>query len=219
MLCDDWILSTDVDVCYDTSAVDATLLANALTAASDWMYRATGQRWPGVCDVTERPCHVSCANLAYCNCATEDRLLLTYGPVTGSPSVTIDGVAFTAFSVVQPNLLVRTDDLAWPSCQAYVDTATGIIVTYQYGETPPQLAKDAAAALAAEIIKDCSGDTCSLPAGTVAVNRRGVSVQLDPEEAGKALPQVAMALSVYGREGRVDIRVAGKRGLITSGPV
>ena len=218
MLCDDWILSTDVDVCYDTSAVDATLLANVLTAASEWMYRATGERWPGVCDVTERPCHPACANLAYCNCVSEDRLVLTYGPVT-SATVTIDGVAFTDFTVVQPNLLVRTDGLAWPSCQAYVDAATGIIVTYQYGEAPPQLAKDGAAALAAEMIKACSSDVCSLPAGAVAVNRRGVSIQLDSEEAGRSIPQVAMALSVYGREGRVDVRVAGRRGLITAGPV
>ena len=209
MIWDDWILATDVDVCYDTTGTDATLLANVLTAASEWMFQATGERWPGVCDVTERPCHPACANVAYCNCVSEDRLVLTYGPVT-SATVTIDGAAFTDFTLVQPNLLVRTDGLAWPSCQAYVDAATGIVVTYQYGETPPQLAKDAAAALAAEMIKACSSDVCSLPAGTVAVNRRGVSIQLDSEEAGKAISQVAMALSVYGREGRSEERRVGK---------
>ena len=217
-LCDDWLTTEDVEACMDTADFPESLVESSITAASEWMYDQTGDRWPGECDVTERPCHRRCSPSNHCSCTAEDVLELAYGPIIGVPTVTIDGDGFGAFSVVQPNYLVRTDETAWPSCQAWVDASEGVVVAYKFGATPPELASRAAVALAVELIKSCSGGVCSLPAGTVGLNRRGVSIQLDPAEAGKALPVVALALSAWARSGPADVRVAGKRGLITVGP-
>lgn len=240
-LCADWIEASDVDSCgVDTSGYDAGLVASALTAASEWTYNASGKRWSGVCETVERPCGCGCGCVAFgdpwtsqawvdyyggfgggdyglCSCGSLSLLETTFGPIVGTPTVTIGGAPFTGFTVVAPNRLLRTDGDAWPSCQDYTSAATGTIITYQHGAAPPELGVFAAAALAAEIIKACSNEACSLPPGTTAVSRRNVTLTLDPEQAAANLSKVAMFLNAYPPQiSPPDVRRPQRRGLITS---
>lgn len=54
-VCSDWI--TEDDLCCPTviDGVDAAVIAANIAAATSFLYDATCRRWPGLCDVTERP--------------------------------------------------------------------------------------------------------------------------------------------------------------------
>jgi hypothetical protein len=203
------------------------------------MFGASGRRWSGICETSERPCGCDCClldphyeaagdypaatgcgcNTSLCSCTGADVIELTYGPIVGTPVVTVSGAGFTAFQVIPPNRLIRTDSKAWPSCQTYV-SGQGWVVTYKHGENPPELLKIATAQLASELLKSCANQTCTLPAGTVSVVKRGVTITLDPTQAGRSIPLIATALSAYpARMSMPDVRVPGKpRGLVTAGP-
>ena len=217
-VCDPWATEADLIECgCDDSLLDPDRVASAIDAASEWLDIETSHRF-GVCTYTERPCRrCGCSLPGFCGCDGESILELTYGPIVGTPTVTIDGAAFSSFTVLTPNMLVRTDDEAWPSCQS-LTSGRGTVVTYDAGVPVSDLARLAAADLAIEILKACAGRTCSLPAGTTTLNRRGVTVTLDPESAGRSLPRVAMLLGAYPRADVGLMRVDRPRGLITSGP-
>lgn len=55
-VCSAWAASSDVSVCHDTSGFDPALITAALNSASDLLWRWSGYKYPGVCDVTVRPC-------------------------------------------------------------------------------------------------------------------------------------------------------------------
>lgn len=247
-LCDNWITAADVDACgVDTSNYAAQLVTDSLAAASEWAFHASGRRWPGTCTTTERPCGCGCGcatfgtpwigpwsdydawthyyhglgspDFGLCHCTSQSTLSLTYGPVIGTPTVTIAGAGFAGFTVIPPNRLMRTDGDAWPTCQDYTSASTGMLVEYDHGASPPQLGVFAAADIAAEVLKACSNQACALPAGTVNVTRRNISINLEPDQAARALGRVAMFLSAYPTQTtRPDVRRPGKRGLVTSGP-
>jgi len=125
-----------------------------------------------------------------CGCQPLSRVLLPGYPVREITEVKIDG------DVVDPDTyrldgwrwLVRVRDpaepdtmLMWPSCQAMDldDTQDGTFsVTYRYGEDPPLIGSTAAAALACELYKACSGNAedCAIPANAVRVTRQGVTI-------------------------------------------
>lgn len=245
--CSPWTTEADlVDCNCDFGNLGPEKIATLLSAASEWLYRNSGEQFGGVCSVVERPCGCSCGcgspyrlavdvtgwssygsaypgsgccDASLCGCSTEQAIGLTYGPIVGDPAVVIDGVAFTDFVVAAPNLLVRTDGGSWPSCQSYV---TGWTVTYDFGTPAPALGVVAAQALTIELVKACSdrsGD-CALPTNVVNLVRRGVSYNLDPEQTGKAIPEVGLFISAYGRKGKADIRIPGRRrGYVTTGPL
>jgi len=216
-VCDPWTTETELTECGCPDELrDSAHVAAVIDAASDWLNRQTGGRF-GVCTITERPCKpCGCGIPGWCGCGGESILELSYGPVVGVPTVTVDGAAFTGFYVLPPNRLVRTDDAAWPSCQS-LTAGEGTVVTYDYGVPVPALGRLAASDLAIELLKSCHGQACSLPAGTTAVNRRGVSISLDKKDAGKTLPRVAMLLDAYPLPASIT-RIDQARGLITSGP-
>lgn len=237
-LCDSWITEADLVKCgCDTGDLTPLQVNELLFAASQIMYQWTGEQYPGSCTVTERPCGCGCGCgllttqwfrmqgnnwgneccTGLCGCTAESSIGLTYGPVL-TATVSIYGVNFTSFSIIPPNLLVRTDGNQWPSCQTYEGT-DGWSVTYTYGADPPVLVKLAAQDLVVDLVAACTGGDCKLPSNTISVNRRGVSLTLDANQAGKALPRVGMALSTFGRKGRTDLVIPGKRGIISSGPV
>lgn len=232
MNCDAYLQESDLVECgCDVGNLPSRTVLELIDAASSWMYVQTGERYNGVCEVTEKPCGCGCGcGLAstqligygasggccdgLCGCSAESKVSLSYGPIL-TASVSIEGVAFTDFEIFAPNLLVRTDGESWPSCQSYLE---GWSVTYTYGIEPPTIVKLAAQDLVVELVKGCTGGECSLPSGAIQVTRRGVSFSLDPEQAGKALPRVALALSAFGRKGQTDLIIPGRRGLITTGP-
>ena len=125
-----------------------------------------------------------------CGCSCLSRALLPGYPVTSITSVKIDGVALatTEYRLDERRYLTRMADANgdaqyWPGCQRLDrdDTEEGTwSVTYVHGVVPPEIGKQAAAQLGAEIYQSCIGGACKLPSGTVQVTRAGVSIQKAP---------------------------------------
>lgn len=217
-ICDPWTTEAELIVCgCPTELANGDNVDSAIDAASDWLNEKTGHRF-GVCTWTERPCRpCGCGIPGWCGCGGESIIEFSHGPIVGTPTVTIDGAAFSAFAVLPPNRLVRTDDQGWPSCQS-LTVGEGLVVTYDAGVAVPILARLAAADLTIEILKSCAGQPCSLPAGTTQLSRRGVTITRDPKVVGGSLPRVAMLLDVYGRSAGLT-RVDRPYGLTTAGPI
>lgn len=136
-----------------------------------------------------------------CGCGPLSRITLNGYPVREIVEVKIDGVVLdpAAYRLDQWRYLTRMDDAGppavqqrWPGCQnlALDDDQPGTwSVSYRYGVDPPQIGRDAAAQLACEIYKACSGQACKLPSNTTKVQRQGVTIErnvllafLDPKK-------------------------------------
>lgn len=231
--CDDWTTSDEIDdTGIDTSAYNATLVTNVITAASDWLYQKTFGRFPGECQQTIRPCgHVSSCSVVTlpmldgyqppCTCGRGDVVALPYGPIVSIDLVAVDGVALvegTDYRFVQPNRLARID-ANWPACNNPSKTATATdggawFVTYTAGESPPQLGRFAASHLAAELLKANAGD-CALPPGTIRVQGLGITMDLSSEQATAALFPVAAFFDAYRARPAPTVRVAGHHRVFT----
>lgn len=121
----------------------------------------------------------------YCNCAPLSRVLLPGYPVTEIIEVKIDGVALASstYRLDEYQFLTRMRDpaepdipLFWPACQILDldDTNQGTwSVNYYSGVDPPLAGKNAAAALACELLP---GADCKLPTGAVRIVRQGVTI-------------------------------------------
>lgn len=125
-----------------------------------------------------------------CGCAGLSRVLLSGYPVREILEVKIDGVVVDPDTYRLDNWrwLTRVRDpadpdtvLLWPSCQQLdlPDTESGTFsVTYRYGQDAPIIGQSAAAALACQINKACSGgaEDCEIPMNAVRVTRQGVTI-------------------------------------------
>lgn len=124
-----------------------------------------------------------------CGCAPLDRVLLSGYPVTSIVNVKIDGVVVdpTTYRLDEFRYLTRVraaagdETVGWPSCQMMdlPDTEVGTFsVTYFSGVDPPALGRGAAAQLACELYKSCTGMAdCVLPPGTTRATRQGITVE------------------------------------------
>lgn len=135
-------------------------------------------------------------------CQPLSRVKLAGYPVTEILEVKIDGVVLDAldehgnpnYRLDRNRWLTRMDDPVsgqsrmWPGCQnmALNDDQPGTFsVSYAWGSVPPQLGKDAAAALACQLFKECpasaggagTGADCDLPLGVTRVTRQGVEIE------------------------------------------
>lgn len=123
-----------------------------------------------------------------CGCRPLSRVLLS-GYVQEVIEVLIDGVTVdpATYRVDRHRWLVRVRDpaapdtaLTWPGCQNLDldETEDGTFaVSYTFGKNPPASGVAAAAELACEIYKGCSGGECELPSGVVRYSRQGVVVE------------------------------------------
>lgn len=116
-----------------------------------------------------------------CGCQPIPEVLLTY-PVDEVSEVLIGGVALdpSAYRVDEYQRLVRVDGAWWPTCQNLLLPATEegtFAVTYTHGVAPPPLGQSAAAQLAGELYRACTGAECKLPTGTTKINRQGVTIE------------------------------------------
>lgn len=204
----DWTLTVDEDCCEGFAALPADVQARAIRLATYVMWAATGRRYgicdviirpcgndrrcgtcgswefrggwmaPYILDGLWRNCGCPCP----CDCTPHCQITLP-APVEEVTEVLIDGVVLAAGSwrVDNNQYLVRTDGECWPSCQDMnVDppAADTLQVKYGRGEPIPAAILDAAAVLACEFGKLCSGAACRLPGRLQTLTRQGVTVSM-----------------------------------------
>jgi hypothetical protein len=185
------------------SELDEALTMSAATS-SQILYELSGQQFSGLCQQTVRPCRSGCVcgyqvlsrghivnwggsgwlcdERTPCGCSALSKITLAGYPVREVVEVKIDGdvVDPTTYRMDAWRHLVRLDGAQWPGCQTLdlPDTEEGTFsVTYTYGQTPPQMAKDAATALACEIYRSFNGLECALPVGATRVTRQGITIE------------------------------------------
>jgi hypothetical protein len=136
-----------------------------------------------------------------CGCGCLSQVKLSGYPVQEITQVKIDGeiVAPSEYRLDENRYLTRLNDTFWPACQdlSLDDDEEGTFsVEYVYGEEPPELGVMAAAQLACEMYKECSGEACALPKGVTKVVRQNITIE-------------KMAFTAWGYTGRNQRGVAG----------
>lgn len=233
--CDEvgWI--TPADLCCASPDPDQTVDCNGdvqpvvqnwtdeqlIKAASDILYARTCYRYPGVCTRTVWPClSCGCACNNPCGCGIYDAIELTSDyPILGVTEVQINGVVVPddQYRLDENARIVRIDGEMWPTSNNLGLTNTPgycqeeVRVTYTTGREVPQALKMAAAELACQLKKACSGDnSCELPAHVRSVSRRGV--EYDMNDFMKLLqhglfgnPTIDLAVQTYGKCGKASL--------------
>jgi hypothetical protein len=205
-ICSAWTSESDILNCCNAEGLGTSdpRLDQAIVAASEELYRASGKRWPGVCERTVRPrgdmrfCGLQVLSRGHVvgwdwgrgcwvggglddSCRPLSRVKLA-GNVRSIVNVKIDGAAIDpdTYEVVDHVYLIRKDGARWPNCQFRDrdDTESGTFsVTYEYGKVPPVAGQLAAQQLACEIFKSCTGQECSLPIGVTRITRAGLTIE------------------------------------------
>lgn len=204
-LCESW--ATEADLCSPCNdyALDSGLMEDFLQSASEVLYMASGQQFPGECSETIRPCSTSYASsrpilgnsVAFpftgCTCGTPDtcgcnnlsQITLPRRDITTIDEVKVDGdiLPTTDYRFDPSSFLVSTTDTRWPCCQdlRLDDDQSGTwSVTYTYGTAPPRIGITAVGVLACELYLACEPEAfpglCRLPRNITSVARQGVSV-------------------------------------------
>lgn len=208
----------------DDPAVPATYAwttEEVIRVASRILFLRTCRRFPGVCDVSLRPCdpcsgmcHGSLEALSegWCSCHYTFIPLAGPYPVIDVTEVKIDGVVIPAadYRVDEYSRLVRTDGMRWPRSQDMdrdpdavgPDAERTFVVRYRVGRDVPEDLQYAAALLAAELKRACNGQSCRLPDRVTSVVRDGVAFDLiDPAEIARGssfgVPQIDAILAGY----------------------
>jgi hypothetical protein len=125
----------------------------------------------------------SCGCDSDCSCTTLCEVNLP-GPVGAVYEIKIDGVVVpTSDYFVSGTKIVwaGADDCPWPTCQDLTlpDTDAGTFsIRYLNSYAVDGLGAYAAATLAMEYAKACTGNKCRLPAGVTSVTRQGVSYEI-----------------------------------------
>lgn len=199
--CSVWTTSLAVSDCCGIP--NSTIIDEAIIVASQLLYPASGNQFPGICQDTVRPCVSNRCGCGFqvlsrghlvgwtgdcwgddrpCGCRPVSEVPLA-GPVRSIVEVMIDGVVVDpdTYFVRDNEWLVRKDGAFWPRCQSLDvdDDAPGAFtVTYTLGKIPPGAAQYAARALACEITKSCTGaDDCALPFGATRITRQGITIE------------------------------------------
>lgn len=212
--CQPWTTVDQIRVaspdCADPDKVTDAQLNDAIDVASDLLWRASGHRFPGQCTTTLRPRIVRSA--AEATFAPPDWTyvwggsgegpseldLSRYGlyPVVSIGQVLVDGAVLdpARYRVDDAARLVRLRDAdgsgaVWPCAQDLTrdDTeADTWSVTVTWGTAPPPSGVAAANALACLLGRDAAGEDCGLPASVTAVNRAGISYEVEAAVAAGA---------------------------------
>jgi hypothetical protein len=206
ILCTPWITGDDVAECCSVETTDGAIFDTAAEQASELLFQLSGRQFPGECEKTVRPSCDPCwcgyqilsrghvvgpwdwgyplAGLCGgCLVACSPSLVKLSGyPVREITEVLINGVALVAgtdYRLYNSRYLMRLDDGHWPWAQDLTlpnSEDNTFSVTYSYGADPPSLGVSAAAQLACEIYRACSGESCALPAGVTRIQRQGITI-------------------------------------------
>ena len=128
----------------------------------------------------------NCACPGVCCCDPRCQIRLA-GPVESIVEVTLDGIAVDpdTYRVDEQYWLVRTGGECWPTCaEMNEDTGEGVLtVTYMRGDPIPATLLNAAATLACEWGKACTGSgTCRLGNRVTNLARNGVTIDMTSPE-------------------------------------
>jgi hypothetical protein len=189
-------------------------VASAVAAAS-FVAWVLGGRRHGVCEITgERPGRVgqatccgrqqvayptspgvggswmipSCGCGSGCGCRDAATATLGCTPVHEITEIRIGGETLdpSAYTLVQPNTLIRRDGGLWPLCQQLGDDDDDpgvLVVDYTCGEPIDAFGLMAIGRFGCELLKACSGKPCQLPTGVTSMVRQGVAISvIDPME-------------------------------------
>lgn len=202
--CAPWIDGDDVADCCNVETTSGSLFDTVAEQASDLLFEISGRLYAGECARTVRPACDSCMcgyqvlsrghiigpwdygyplNLCdSCLVACSPSLVKLAGvPVREILEVKIDGavLAATEYRLFNDRYLQRLNDAHWPHRQnlTLADTEDNTwSVYYSYGADPPSLGVSAAASIACELYKECSGETCVLPKGVTRITRQGITI-------------------------------------------
>ena len=213
LTCSPWATNADALAPFNVG-VDAFELDTCMQQASDILYEFTRRKYRGTCTDEIRPlarwrayegprmwwssldgfprsrygwCSCNRSGNEY-GCTSMPMIRLPGYPVDAeSIVVTIDGVPFTDFLLLDKRNLIRTDDEGWLCCQDLTLATTEDNtwkVRYEYGVAPPLGGKRAAVLLGQSLYAAMhpSDDLpCALPQRVTSVTRQGVSLAiLDP---------------------------------------
>lgn len=182
-----------------------------IESASNILYNRTCLKFPGLCEITVWPCPDCNCGCHPCGCGTFSHMELpTDYPIQSITAVRIDGVALdpSDYRLDNNTFLVRMDGQRWPSCNSFGlpnTSSSEIQVDAIVGREPPIELRMAAADLACELKKACSGsEDCSIPPHVRSIARRGVSIQIDDitslfKDGLFGIPSVDMALAIHGK--------------------
>jgi hypothetical protein len=87
-----------------------------------------------------------------------------YGPIREIIEIKVDGVTLAPanYTIVENVRIVRTDGNKWPSLTCGSDD--GFQITYRYGVDLPLAGKSVLAEYVCELVKECKGMPCKVPA-------------------------------------------------------
>lgn len=194
-----WITVQDLD---DATHIDSE---DAVQAASFVLFMLSGQKYPGIWEITEQYfCEVNGAPNGCLWDAPSNRWVnttwgfyahpvgpsgrstvlrpgkrfrLQHRPVREITEITIGGTILdpSEYSLLNGELVSRTG--SWGVCDAP-------IVTYEYGRNAPALGRMAARRLANELLLASKGSAdCALPANVTSIQRQGLAIDIwDPNE-------------------------------------
>jgi len=100
---------------------------------------------------------------------------LPRSPVVSVEEVLVDGEPFTEWNLIRSGWIERTDGRPWQVC------GDATVVTYRYGEPPPQAGIDAAIELGTELARE-GLESCRLPPNVVSVTRQNVTMEIEAND-------------------------------------
>lgn len=224
MACTPWYDVEDLP-CDASSAAASGLTAVAI----DWVNRATGFRWPGVCEATIRPA-TGCGHRTGCGCGSYAR----------SIDLAHDGVVVPIVEIVELSvageLAAEGVDYLLEGSRFLRPLAGGMLdplpvqrldvplgepdtwsVAVRFGSRPPAAVLWATKELNCQLVKRSRGQKCELPDNTTSVSSDGVTITFDVPANGKTgIPRIDTILSMYPaqRGGRI-IDPARQRNSVT----
>lgn len=213
------------DMFCDCEELDGNEKDDLLAQASDILASMSGFTYRGTCTETFRPrspsgCHCMCDCAAFCRCSELPGILLPSDIQVDSAGfplieVWIDGEPFYDWSLVDGNLLVRTDGRSWPSCAnptIPLDEKGAFGVVVSHGDPPSVLARNAAVEIACLFVKQTPNRNRGLPMQTRSATAQGVTItfeEVDRMVKSKIFmtPWTIRFLTVYAPEGRDQVFV------------
>lgn len=191
-LCSQWITEDEFLSCCDsidenTSTEDIT---RAIEIASNSLYMMSGRQFRGNCTRTVTVCRENCRNTdVELRCDAENEISIGYWPITDLRSIKFDGVEQlperdpdTDEFVSDPNFQINDYryieklDGKWPIQWGEEDQE--VEITFVYGVEPPEMGKEAAKALATQILNAMCKKSCDLPDRATHITRRGTSITI-----------------------------------------